>query len=62
MKYYQAVYQTDAHGFHVVYSKNIWTTEADAREYLYELSKLLDGEHGPFMYTSWVTELFVDTP
>ena len=62
MKYYQAVYQTDAHGFNVVYSKNIWTTEADAREYLYELSSLLDGERGPFMYTSWVTELFVDTP
>ena len=62
MKYYQAVYQTDAHGFNVVYSKNIWKTEADAREYLYELSKLLDGESGPFMYTSWVTELFVDMP
>lgn len=62
MKYYQAVYQTDAHGFNVVYSKNIWTTEADAREYLYELSKIMDGEDWSFMYRSWVTELFVDTP
>ena len=62
MKYYQAVYQTDSHGFHVVYSKNIWTTEEDAREYLYELSSILDGERGAFMYASWVTELFVDTP
>ncbi len=62
MKYYQAVYQTDAHGFNVVYSKNIWTTEEDAREYLYELSSIMDGERHPFMYTSWVTELFVDMP
>lgn len=62
MKYYQAVYQTDSHGFHVVYSKNIWTTEEDAREYLYELSSILDGESGPFMYGSWVRELFADTP
>lgn len=64
MKYYQAVYQTDSHGFHVVYSKNIWTTEEDAREYLYELSRIMDKDSDPFkfMYDSWVTELFVDTP
>lgn len=58
MKYYQAVYQTDAHGFNVVYSKNIWATESDARDYLYELSTVM-GED--FMYTSWVRCLFVDT-
>jgi hypothetical protein len=62
MKYYQAVYQTDSHGFHVVYSKNIWTKEEDAREYLYELSSILHGESGSFMYESWVRELYVNTP
>lgn len=44
MKYYQAVYQTDA------------------LEYLCQLSKIMDGEDWSFMYRSWVTELFVDTP
>ena len=59
MKYYQAVYQTDAHGFCIIHSKNIWTKEGHAREYLYELARYL-GED--YMYESWVIELFVDTP
>ena len=59
MKYYQAVYKTDAHGFCIVHSKNIWTSEKDAREYLYELSQYLGDD---YMHSSWVIELFVDTP
>lgn len=58
MKYYQAVCQTDAHGFHVVYSKNIWKTEEEAKEYLYELAQMM-GE-GFFMYIPWVRDLFLD--
>lgn len=58
MKYYQAVYQTDAHGFNIVYSKNIWISEADAYEYLAELRKLIPD----LIHANWVTELFVDTP
>lgn len=61
MKYYQAVYQTDSHGFNVVYSTNIWKTEEEAREYLYELSNIMDTNSTfPFMYTSWVRDLFLD--
>ena len=58
MKYYQAVYQTDAHGFNIVYSKNIWISEADAYEYLAELRKLIPD----LIHANWVTELFVVTP
>jgi hypothetical protein len=59
MKYYQAVYQTDSHGFNVVYSKNIWKTEADAYEYLEALKNLVGKGH---IYTDWVVELFVNEP
>lgn len=67
MKYYQAVYQTDSHGFNIVYSKNIWVKEEHAHEYLYHLGEILNTQNGgynkfPVMYLSWVQELFVDTP
>jgi len=62
MKYYQAVYQTDSHGFNIVYSKNIWTTKEDAQEYLDELINYLIGDNGPYMYDCWINELWVDTP
>lgn len=63
MKYYQAVYQTDAHGFNVIYSANIWESEEHAKEYLSELDKIMtkDGEFS-YMYDSWVRELFLDMP
>lgn len=60
MKYYQAVYQTNAHGFNVVYSKNIWRTKEGAQEYLDELINYLIGDNGPYMYESWINELFLD--
>lgn len=56
MTYYQAVYQTDSHGFNTVYSKNIWKTEEKALEYLDEMNKLMPG----YIYSSWVESLFVD--
>lgn len=57
MTYYQAVYQKDAHGFVMVYSRKIWKKEEDAREFLYELSVLSD-----CVYDSWVIELQVEDP
>lgn len=56
MKYYQAVYQADSHGFNITYSKNIWRTEEEALEYLDEMNKLMPG----YIYSSWVEILFVD--
>jgi len=57
MKYWQAVYQTDAHGFNIVYSKNIWKTVAEAELYLDELQNIFGAE---YISQRWVTELFVD--
>lgn len=57
MKFYQAVYQTDSHGFNVTYSVNIFKTKEHAELYLEGLKTLMGKD---FMYDSWVRELFVD--